>query len=693
MNLFYRFLLIAGLLPTLLLNQSLADWNTDPVSTGSHEDLLKTNPLAIGPDSTYHLVFLRQLPGEFIGPGPGQAFYAYKSPEGEWSEPELISQDDKSIGSPAITVTPAGQVYIAYHKERDNGDIEILLAKKEEEGWTKQVIPASEQDNSNPVLKSDTNGNLHLAWNSTDSNWDTSIKYAAKINGEWETQTVPDSENFDLECPSLSVTPEGSVHLLFVGADNKLYHTSNNSPGGDQWTSTMLETDRETNRTSRMALHNGVLYTVVSAKDDWQDPDHIFYFEKIDGTWSDAQKITEDIPGEPLSISVSQEGKVVVAFLDSEDYLDYGTLVLIEKEGEETQEYVFAETENIDLLNAFIGFDFYENLFVIFNEEVGLNHADIFFSHQGIPAFTVSFDVVDEAGESIPDAIITLGDETNDPGDLIFEEVVFGTYSYYVEAGGFISHSGSDLEVNQDIEVEVIMTNETYLVTFEVLCTSGETIDDASIALGDETNDPGDYVFENTNPGIYSYWVNAQGYYPHTGDNLKVESDTVFQVSLTQETYTITFDIINEAEEIIEDAIISLDGQSNEPGQYVFEDIEAGTYNYTVSAEGYLTKEGELTLETNIEVTLTMDGDHTSVNTVAADDLSIYPNPAQDYFFIKSGIEIKKVRIFSLSGKKVLSFQPECKHPKIPVSSLNPGVYLIEVSSDLHPVTKKIYIQ
>lgn len=71
-------------------------------------------------------------------------------------------------------------------------------------------------------------------------------------------------------------------------------------------------------------------------------------------------------------------------------------------------------------------------------------------------AFSVTFDVVDENGEPITDAVITLGDFTNDPGDYTFHGLEAPrnyNYSIYKECSPVIT--GVVSVVDEDVFVEV----------------------------------------------------------------------------------------------------------------------------------------------------------------------------------------------------------------------------------------------
>jgi hypothetical protein len=66
-------------------------------------------------------------------------------------------------------------------------------------------------------------------------------------------------------------------------------------------------------------------------------------------------------------------------------------------------------------------------------------------------------------------------------------------------------------------------------------------------------------------------------------------------------------------------------------------------------------------------------------------NLYLYPNPARDYISVRgNGTRmIESIRIYDLPGKRVLSRQVHASGISLPVSDLKPGLYLVEVVSDM----------
>lgn len=83
-----------------------------------------------------------------------------------------------------------------------------------------------------------------------------------------------------------------------------------------------------------------------------------------------------------------------------------------------------------------------------------------------------------------------------------------------------------------------------------------------------------------------------------------------------------------------------------------------------------------------------------SVNTLDTVTFSVYPIPATNYINIKTSndLEISNVSINDILGKQVL-YISEYKNNRLDVSSLNNGIYFMNISANGKLLTKKIIIQ
>ncbi len=89
-------------------------------------------------------------------------------------------------------------------------------------------------------------------------------------------------------------------------------------------------------------------------------------------------------------------------------------------------------------------------------------------------------------------------------------------------------------------------------------------------------------------------------------------------------------------------------------------------------------------------------GSHTttlSTDIFTWDGLSIYPNPTSvNYIYIKNNEQLK-VEVFNVLGKRVLQNTIETSNPKLDISSLSSGMYLLRISNQDHSTTRKIIKQ
>jgi len=101
----------------------------------------------------------------------------------------------------------------------------------------------------------------------------------------------------------------------------------------------------------------------------------------------------------------------------------------------------------------------------------------------------------------------------------------------------------------------------------------------------------------NTDYRIRAYAINSEGI--GYGDTIQFSTLEIPSVNLeaTQveehiqldwfDLFEVNFNVIDEQQQPITDAVITFDGVTNDPGDYVFEQVPAGIYNYTVEKNGY----------------------------------------------------------------------------------------------------------
>jgi len=75
-------------------------------------------------------------------------------------------------------------------------------------------------------------------------------------------------------------------------------------------------------------------------------------------------------------------------------------------------------------------------------------------------------------------------------------------------------------------------------------------------------------------------------------------------------------------------------------------------------------------------------------NITNQNSISIYPNPAVDFFTIQSQQPIRSVELFNIVGEKIHSFDTPAT--RYPVSNYKPGIYFLKIHTGNKIITKKI---
>ncbi len=301
---------------------------------------------------------------------------------------------------------------------------------------------------------------------------------------------------------------------------------------------------------------------------------------------------------------------------------------------------------------------------------------------------TVTFDIKDKNGDEITGAVVTFDGQTNDPGDYIFKNIEEGDYEYKVEKEGYFTKE-SEVTVEDDTTVDVTMIG-AYVVTFEIEDKDGNEIPDAVITFDGNTYDPGNYVFKELEAGTYEYVVEKNGYFTFENE-IVVEEDVTVNIKLAR-AYIITFEVEDVKGDEITGAVITFDGVEYEPDEYIFEDIEGGTYDYKVEKKGFFTVENEITVKSNVFVKVIMEFDDTYVDMVTDAELSVFPNPARNKFTVRSNEMIKQIRLFDISGQTVKDITVNELSSEIKISNLNTGIYVMQIRTAGNVMTKRVRI-
>lgn len=150
----------------------------------------------------------------------------------------------------------------------------------------------------------------------------------------------------------------------------------------------------------------------------------------------------------------------------------------------------------------------------------------------------VSFDVLDQDGAPVDNALITFDSQTNSPGDYHFYDIPEGMYEYMIEKEGYLTAQGYIMVGNLDLVVEIMLLSEdSDLIVLEVNIDDefGDPVEDAFFYMdgfGGQTSDEEGNISWLLIPGNYDYTVSKYGFEP-ISDLLIITDDDVQQLDIT----------------------------------------------------------------------------------------------------------------------------------------------------------------
>ncbi len=292
-----------------------------------------------------------------------------------------------------------------------------------------------------------------------------------------------------------------------------------------------------------------------------------------------------------------------------------------------------------------------------------------------VEEFTVTFEIEDEDGDPVEEAIVTLGDVTNDPGDYVFEDVEAGTYDYMVEKDGFITYEG-DVEVTDDMTVPVVLEAvemEEFVYSIAMMLPAGEyeykyflVVDDPTWDLGEWEGDPNRSVMVEAEMTVEDIW----------GD--QPENDNGDPAKDAHDEYIVTFEVTIEEGTLVED--IAFDPDEH----HIF---IAGSFpgDWTWNEPGS---------NPVLELTTTDDDPIVSAPDISLSDVAvnIFPNPANDVFYIESDAQISEIRMFDVLGQVVYTHAANDRNHTINIGGMNAGVYFVQITTEAGVVTQRVQV-
>ena len=267
--------------------------------------------------------------------------------------------------------------------------------------------------------------------------------------------------------------------------------------------------------------------------------------------------------------------------------------------------------------------DFMETYLVAYKNIIGDNEI------RPLVQKKVIFKVISDRGSYIEGAKISILEDvltTNRNGEA--DIVLFpGDYSVDVEKNLFLpikDYLLSVLEDEEDTQIEyILMQGDIYerKITFIVRNEQGLPISGAQIVFNGEfknTDSYGNAVFYAF-PGLYLYTVTKDGYYT-INKNINVQDDQSEPVEMILiPLYDLTFTVTNASTGAVEGAnvtlvsnersdenalVVSQSRRTGTDGKAIFNDLLGGSYSYLVEKQNWIPVNGNLTLDSDKEVSI-----------------------------------------------------------------------------------------
>lgn len=218
--------------------------------------------------------------------------------------------------------------------------------------------------------------------------------------------------------------------------------------------------------------------------------------------------------------------------------------------------------------------------------------------------------------------------QTDNNGKVTFIEIA-GQYNWKVTKTEYASQTGTVSVVDEDVTVEVSLTQIGYSVKFTVKDEEGNSLPSARVSIGAEnidTSDQGIAVFVKTS-GSYQWSVSKEGYYTKQGVVIVSGAGEEVEVTLEQVTYDIVFTVKAEGV-IVKNQPVNLGGttlNTDNSGIATF-NKPAGRYPWTVSRDTYDTQTGTaVVVDRSIAVDVNLQKTRGTLSIVALDSQESSP--------------------------------------------------------------------
>jgi Peptidase family C25/Propeptide_C25/Peptidase family C25, C terminal ig-like domain/Secretion system C-terminal sorting domain len=220
-----------------------------------------------------------------------------------------------------------------------------------------------------------------------------------------------------------------------------------------------------------------------------------------------------------------------------------------------------------------------------------------------IPKYKLTFNITYD-GEAVENATISIGDsikKTDIDGKVSFH-FYNGTYEYSISAESFNDVSSTFIIQNSDLVINKLLIKQFFNIKLKIVCSETDTtIENASFIINEEEylSDSVGIINLHLEYGTYNISGIAYGYDNYLTKQLEIIKDSLYILEMNLHYYNTTFIIINEEEQAIPNAQISIIDSIYYANYNGIKSFPAciGNYNYSIAADGYEAMHSNFTMQ------------------------------------------------------------------------------------------------
>ncbi len=221
------------------------------------------------------------------------------------------------------------------------------------------------------------------------------------------------------------------------------------------------------------------------------------------------------------------------------------------------------------------------------------------------------------------ETIVTTGGPMG--GEAVFTGKTPGVYPYTASKAGYVTVNGSVTVVDQNASDFAVMLPAIFDISF--MCSavgiSGglEGVDITMDGITVTSDPDGLALFEDYDPGTYSYIASSYGYVTQTGSVTVTDQNITVSIEMSIAYNDMLIWCYDESNSTpLPGVAITIDGTtiiSDNSGLAFFNDYISGTYNFTATKDGFIDETGLITI----------------INTTATVNVMLMPNAFDMYFW------------------------------------------------------------